>query len=85
MGFRVYSTKERAEAAISILKKMIAAGADANAIDSYGNSCLNRFGLQANRILPPYDYFEHCERKGRKFTQELHEDLKLVLTVLFVH
>ena len=82
MGFRVYSTKEKAEAALSILKKMIAAGADANAVDSYGNSCLNRFALQAGQILPPYDYVAHCEGKGRVFTPELHEDLKNILAVL---
>ena len=82
LGFRVHSTKERAEAALSILKRMLAAGADVNATDSHGNSCLCRFCLQASQILPAYDYVQNCERKGRKFTQELHEDLKLVLTVL---
>jgi len=81
-GFRVFSTKERADEALSILKKMINAGADVNAVDSHGNSVLNRFCLQASQILPSYNYAEHHEEKGRIFTEELHHDLKNVLTVL---
>lgn len=81
-GFKVYSTKERADEALRILKIMIGAGADVNALDSYGNSGLNRFGLQANQILPSYNYVEHIEANNRIFTDELHTDLKNVLQVL---
>lgn len=82
MGFRVFSTKDRADEALGILKKMLDMGADVNALDSYGNSGLNRFALQAKQILPPFNYVEHHEETGRVFTDELHEDLRSVLQVL---
>ena len=82
MGFRVFSTKERAVEALAVLKRMLAMGADVNALDSYGNSGLNRFALQAKQILPSYNYAEHREGTDRIFTDELHEDLKAVLQAL---
>jgi ankyrin repeat protein len=82
MGFRVFSTKERAEEGLAVLKRMLDMGADVNALDSYGNSGLNRFALQAKQILPSFNYAEHCEGKDRIFTDELHEDLKKVLQAL---
>ena len=81
-GFRVFSTKERAENGLAVLKQMIEHGADVNALDSYGNSGLNRFALQAKQILPAYNYAEHRESEGRRFTPELHEDLAKVLRAL---
>ncbi|MBQ5804767.1 MAG: hypothetical protein IIW22_03200, partial [Erysipelotrichaceae bacterium] len=65
-----------------LLKRMIDAGADVNALDSFGNSGLNRFILQANQILPSYNYREHRESDDRIFTKELHDDLKNILQVL---
>ncbi len=82
MGFREFSTKERSVDALGVLKKMIDMGADVNALDSYGNSGLNRFALQAKQILPSYNYAEHREGKDRIFTEELHEDLRSVLQAL---
>ena len=82
MGFRVFSTKERAVEALAVLKRMLAMGADVNALDSYGNSGLNRFALQAKQILPSYNYAEHREGTDRVFTDELHEDLRAVLQTL---
>ena len=81
-GFKVYSTKEKADEALRLLKKMIDAGADVNAVDSHGNSGLNRFGLQANQILPSYNYVEHIEGNSRIFTDDVHMDLRNVLQVL---
>lgn len=81
-GFVVYSDEEKAKAAINLLKRMIDAGADVNALDSFGNSGLNRFILQANQILPSYNYREHRESDDRIFTKELHDDLKNILQVL---
>ena len=81
-GFQVYSTEERAKEALRLLKKMLDLGADVNAVDSFGNSGLNRFGLQANQILPSYNYVEHKELDNRIFTDELHDDLKKVLQAL---
>lgn len=82
MGFRVFSTKERAAHALGILKRMLDMGADVNALDSYGNSGLNRFALQAKQILPAFNYAEHREEADRIFTEELHEDLWNVLNAL---
>ena len=82
MGFRVFSTKERAEEGLVVLERMLDMGADVNALDSYGNSGLNRFALQAKQILPSFNYVEHCEGSDRVFTDELHEDLKKVLQAL---
>ena len=82
MGFREFSTKERAVEALGVLKRMLNMGADVNALDSYGNSGLNRFALQAKQILPSYNYAEHSEASDRVFTDELHEDLKKVLQAL---
>ena len=81
-GFIVYSTKEKADKALRLLKKMIDVGADVNTVDSHGNSGLNRFGLQANQILPPYNYVEHIEGNSRIFTDDVHMDLRNVLEVL---
>ena len=52
LGFREFSTKERSVEALGVLKKMLDMGADVKALDSYGNSGLNRFALQAKQILP---------------------------------
>ncbi len=82
MGFRVFSTKERAVEALGVLKRMLDMGADANALDSYGNSGLNRFALQAKQILPTYSHVEQREKTDRVFTEELHEDLRNVLQAL---
>jgi len=82
MGFRVFSTKEKAVESLGVLKRMLDMGADVNALDSYGNSGLNRFALQTKQILPSYNYVEHREGTDRIFTEELHEDLRSVLQAL---
>ena len=69
MGFKVFSTKEKAAEALDVLKRMLDMGADVNALDSYGNSGSNRFAL-------------HREGTDRIFTEELHEDLRSVLQAL---
>ena len=81
-GFVVHSTEEEAMESLHLLKRMIAAGADVNALDSYGNSGLSRFVSQASQILPAYNYKEHKESDNRIFTKELHEDLKSILQAL---
>ena len=82
MGFKVFSTKEKAAEALDVLKRMLDMGADVNALDSYGNSGSIRFALQAKQILPSYNYAEHREGTDRIFTEELHEDLRSVLQAL---
>ena len=66
----------------AIANYLLDMGADVKALDSYGNSGLNRFALQAKQILPSYNYMEHREGKDRIFTEELYEDLRSVLQAL---
>lgn len=82
LGFRVFSTEQDARRAYSVLDKMLALGADVNALDSYGNSGIWRFCLQAAQILPSYDRSNHCENDDRIFTKELEEDLTKILHLL---
>lgn len=82
IGFKVFSTAEKAEKAYSVLKKMIYNGANVNNVDSHGNSGLWRFCLQANQVLPSYNYSKHCEGDNRIFTEELHKDLIRILRLL---
>lgn len=81
-GFKVFSTKQKAEIAFNILKKMLMAGADLNKLDSHGNSAIWRFCLQATQILPSYNYRENFENDDRIFTDELEEDLSKILKLL---
>jgi ankyrin repeat protein len=81
---RVFSTKERANDALALLKRIIASGADINAKDSFGIDCLGHFASQADQILPyPLEYYkEDLESYYREFTEEVHEDLRCVLRTL---
>lgn len=81
-GLKVFSTKQNAERAFSILEKMLALGADLNQLDSSGNSAIWRFCLQAAQILPRYNYRDNIENDDRIFTQELKEDLSKILKLL---
>ena len=81
-GVKVFSTEQNAKKAYSVLKKMLGLGADINATDSYGNSGIWRFCLQASQILPSYDYGAQCERNDRIFTKELEDDLYNILSLL---
>lgn len=84
-GFKVFSTEQDANRAYVVLEKMLKLGASVNALDSYGNSGIWRFCLQAKQILPAYDYSNHCERDDRVFTNELEEDLSKILRLLYKH
>lgn len=79
---KVFSTREKAERAYHLLKRMLEMGANINAVDSYGRNGLWRFCIQAEQILPRYNYAEDCEYKDRLFTKELEEDLKRILELL---
>ncbi len=82
MGFKVFSTEENAERARKILEKMLQLGADVNKLDSHNNSGIWRFCLQANQILPSYNYSTNCENDDRIFTIELETDLLNILRLL---
>ncbi len=82
MGFKVNSTKERADEAFDILTTLLEKGADPNGLDSNGNSAIWRFCLQAAQVLPSYNWAEKTERDDRLFTDEVHADLKRILEAL---
>jgi ankyrin repeat protein len=48
-------TKEQAERAFASLRKLVEAGADVRAQDSYGNNCLMRAALDAHQIVSRRD------------------------------
>lgn len=82
-GFKVYSTEEEAKRASEILEKMLKLGSDVNKLDSFGNSGIWRFCLQAKQILPTFDYATNCESDERIFTSELETDLLNILKILY--
>lgn len=81
-GFEVHSTKEKAEKAISQLERILDLGANVNAIDSYGNSCLWRACLQGSQILPRYSYHDKSLSTERVITPELKNDLGKIFDLL---
>lgn len=84
-GFEVFSTKEKADQAYEILKRMLEAEADVNAKDSYGISCLWRFCQQARQILPTYNHVEQKLSDNRIMTDEIKEDLVRIYSLLLKH
>ena len=81
-GFEVFSTEKIAITARRVLEKMLQLGSDVNKLDSSGNSGLWRFCLQANQILPRFNYATNCECDDRIFTVELETDLLSILKLL---
>ena len=75
-GLEVENTKEEADAAFAILKKLISLGADVNAKDSYGNACIDRACLQARQILPIKG------SNDRILTAELRSDISRIFDSL---
>lgn len=82
-GLKVFHTQEEADRAYEILERMVALGADVNAVDSFGNSCLWRACLQARQILPSYSHVEHKLGADRVLTPELTQDLFRIFKLLF--
>lgn len=81
----VFGTKEKADAAFSLLKRMLEQGADVKRKDSCGNSALVRAILDAAQILPGYNYSTGEISDNRIFTDELREDLTRIFKLLFEH
>ena len=87
VGAKVMSTQKTftqgdVQTTDNALDLMIKNGADVNGIDSHGNSGIWRFCLQSNQVLPSFNYVDHVESDDRLFTDELHEDLRRILTAL---
>lgn len=81
-GVKVFHSKAEADRAYGILERVIRMGADTNAVDSYGNSCVWRACLQARQILPSYNHREQKMGTDRILTPELKEDLHRIFTLL---
>lgn len=81
-GFEVFSSEEKAVYSRTILEKMLQEGANVNKLDSFGNSGIWRFCVQANQILPSFNYATNSESDDRIFTIELEKDLLNVLNLL---
>lgn len=64
------NTKEKFDTAFSSLSKLVKAGADVNAIDSYGNTCVMRATMDARQLLL------------KDVNLELIEDLSKVFSLL---
>lgn len=82
-GVKVFHTREDADKAYHVLERMIDMGADVNAVDSFGFSCVWRACLQARQILPSYNHREQTVGTERILTLELAEDLKRIFTLLY--
>lgn len=78
-GLEVFNSKEVADEAFDVLNKIILLGADVNALDSFGNSCLDRACLQARQILP------RNNTNDRILTDELKMDLNRIFKLLIEH
>jgi len=81
----VFSTAKRADESFAILVRMIEMGADVNAVDSVGNSCLWRAAIQAGQILPSYDRNTKEVFQDRLLTYELAADLSRIFLLLIQH
>lgn len=79
---QVFSTKEKADTAYLLLKRMLDMGADIACRDSYGNSCLERAVLDARQILPRYVHSTKTVMPGRVLTEELRADLERIFALL---
>ncbi|MCI9511008.1 ankyrin repeat domain-containing protein [Oscillospiraceae bacterium 50-60] len=82
-GIKVFHTREEADRAYLILKRMLDLGADIRGVDSYGNSCVWRVCLQARQILPAYNRTTRTLGTDRILTPELREDLTRIFTLLY--
>ena len=81
----VFSTAEKADESYAVLTRMIETGADVNAVDSVGNSCLWRAVIQAEQILPGYNRSTKEVFKDRLLTPELAADLSRIFHLLTSH
>lgn len=81
-SYEIQNTKEKADCSFKLLKRMFDLGADINARDSYGNSCLHRAILDARQILPNYNHVENRLMDNRLLNDDVKEDLIRIFNLL---
>ncbi len=81
--FEVHSTKEKADKAYAVLKRILESGADILSKDSYGNTTLERAILDARQLLPTYNYKDKTLSDNRRITEELRHDFARVFVLLY--
>ncbi|QZY50880.1 transient-receptor-potential channel family protein [Leucobacter tenebrionis] len=75
--WKMVGSQAGADESFAIMEALLDAGADPNALDSYGNSVLGRAALDARQILPKRENAE-----GRPVNSELHRDLSRIFEAL---
>ena len=78
----VLNTQNKADKAFAILEKMIKLGANVEACDSYGNSCLERFATDCRQVMPYYDKEKDQFSDDRIITDEFKEDISRIAKLL---
>jgi len=80
--FKVHNTKTNADTSFEMLKRIVGLGADVNAKDSFGGSCIGIAIGQARQILPTYNHTEKRLHTDRVLTDELRADLSRIFDLL---
>ncbi|MFV0393598.1 MAG: hypothetical protein ACK5LC_04265 [Coprobacillaceae bacterium] len=78
----ITGTKEEANNAYQVLKRVLEMGADVHQVDSFGNSGLARVLGDASIFLPNYNYVENTMSKAPVSIEQI-EDLKEIFDLLF--
>lgn len=78
----IRSTAEDADAAFAALTHLLDSGADVTALDSYGNSAIERAVLDARQILPKYIHNDPDWVDPKPLNRELDEDLTRIFRLL---
>lgn len=79
----VQHTKQESDEAFALLKRMIDMGANLNAVDSKGNTTMERAVLQTAQIVPLYNAKTQQYTEQRKITDDLRKDLNRIFALLF--
>lgn len=86
LGSRVlveeYSSRERADEAFAVLKRVLELGADVTKRESYGTTAAERLCKTAEQILPSYSWGEHKASKTAVVTPEWQSDLSRIIALL---
>lgn len=79
----IQHTKEEADAAFELLKRMVDMGAKLDVLDSKGNTTIEIAVLNSQKILPIFNSVTGKYTEKRKITEELRFDLSRIFNFLF--